>query len=150
MRDTLTPVTILMADDDDGDVLLARTALEDAGVANNFHHVGNGQELLDYLKREGGYAAPAEAPRPVLILLDLNMPLMDGREALKHLKSDPALRSIPVVVMTTSRSEEDILRSYDIGANSYITKPVSFDGLVDAMRHLGSYWFQIVTTPPVR
>jgi CheY-like chemotaxis protein len=109
--------------------------------------VENGEELMDYLHRRGAFADPARSPRPGLILLDLNMPRKDGREALAEIKSDPALRQIPVVVLTTSKAEEDIYRTYDLGVNSFITKPVTFDGLVNVMRTLGTYWFEIVELP---
>ncbi len=106
------------------------------------------EQLLDYLNRRGRWANPADAPRPGVVLLDLNMPRMDGREALAAIKADPALRRIPIVVLTTSRAEADVLRSYDLGANSFITKPVTFGGLVEAMRVLGRYWIEIVELPP--
>lgn len=141
------PITILMAEDDPDDRLLAKEALEESLVANNLYFVENGEELMDFLKRRGKYADPKSAPRPGLILLDLNMPRMDGREALRAIKSDPELRTIPVVVLTTSRAEEDILRSYDEGANSYITKPVTFEGLVEVMKTLRRYWFEIIELP---
>jgi CheY-like chemotaxis protein len=138
---------ILMADDDPDDRLLAQDAFERSRVANALHCVEDGEELLDYLHRRGRFAAPGAAPRPGLILLDLNMPRKDGREALREIKSDPELRAIPVVVLTTSKAEEDILRTYDLGANSFITKPVTFHGLVDVMQVLGRYWFQLVELP---
>lgn len=141
------PITILMADDDPEDVMLAEDALEEARLANNFVSVGDGEELLDYLRREGDYSDPASSPRPGLILLDLNMPRKDGFEALEEIKDDRDLRQIPVVVLTTSRAEEDVYRSYDLGVNSFISKPVSFDGLVEAMKVLGEYWFEIVDRP---
>lgn len=141
------PVTILMADDDDADVMLARKALAEVKLANDFHHVRDGQELLDYLHREGRYTAEADAPRPAIVLLDLNMPVMDGRQALEKIKANPSLRRIPVIVLTTSKAEEDIVRTYELGCNSYITKPVTFEGLVQAMKVLESYWLEIVTLP---
>ena len=141
------PITILMADDDPEDVMLAEDALEEARLANNFYAVGDGEELLDYLHRRGKYSDPADSPRPGLILLDLNMPRKNGFEALEELKKDPSLRQIPVVVLTTSRAEEDVYQSYDLGVNSFISKPVSFDGLVEAMKVLGKYWFEIVARP---
>jgi CheY-like chemotaxis protein len=110
--------------------------------------VENGEELLEYLYRRGKYSDPAVSPRPGLILLDLNMPKKDGRQALKEIKADPSLRSIPIVVLTTSKAEEDILRSYDLGVNSFIVKPVTFEGLVDIMKTLTKYWFEIVELPP--
>lgn len=147
MLSTKRPITILMAEDDPDDQLLAKEALEESMIANHLYIVENGEELMDYLKHRGKYSDPAKAPRPGLILLDLNMPRMDGREALRAIKSDPELRSIPVVVLTTSRAEEDILRSYDEGANSYIPKPVTFEGLVDVMKTLRRYWFEIIELP---
>ena len=138
-----TPICILMADDDD-DRRATRDAFERNRMANDFRTVNDGEELLSFLRRTGPYA---DAPRPGLILLDLNMPKMDGREALKEIKGDPALRSIPVVVLTTSSQEEDILRSYDLGANSYITKPVTFEALVKILGTLGQYWVQVVELP---
>jgi len=140
-------LTILMADDDPDDRLLARRALEKHGLAGALRTVEDGEELMDYLHRRGPYADPALSPRPALVLLDLNMPRKDGREALAEMKGDPALRQIPVVVLTTSRSEEEIFRSYDLGANSYVTKPVTFDGLVEVMGALGIYWLRTVSLP---
>ena len=142
------PVTILMADDDEEDCELARDALQDARLANEMRFVYDGQELIDYLRREGPYADPAaDAPRPGIILLDLNMPKKDGREALAEIKADESLRQIPVVVLTTSKDEEDVLRTYELGVNSFITKPVTFAGLVDAMRGFARYWFELVELP---
>ena len=141
-------ISILLADDDEDDVLLAREALAESRFSNILQRVANGVELLDYLRRRGRYADPANSPRPGLILLDLNMPLLDGREALRQIKGDAQLRQIPIVVLTTSRSEEDIYRTYDLGVNSFISKPVTFDGLVRVMRDLGRYWFEIVELPP--
>ncbi len=140
------PIVILMADDDADDRMLARDAMHESRLGNPFHLVEDGQELMDYLRREGKYATQS-APRPGLILLDLNMPRKDGRQALTEIKNDPDLRRIPVVVLTTSKTEEDILRSYDLGANSYITKPVTFDRLVEIVRTLGVYWFNIAQLP---
>lgn len=142
------PITILMADDDEDDRLMAKEALEEARLANSLCFVEDGEELIDYLQHRGKYADHCKYPLPGLILLDLNMPRKDGREALREIKEDPALHHIPVVVLTTSSSEEDILRTYDLGVNSYITKPVSFEGLVKLMKVLGQYWFQIVKLPP--
>ena len=141
-------VTILMADDDADDRDFARTAMEESRLANELRFVEDGEELLDYLHRRGRYADPKDSPRPGLILLDLNMPRKDGREALREIKGDPALRHIPVVVLTTSKTEEDILRSYDLGANCFITKPVTFEGLVDVVKVLDKHWFQLVELPP--
>ncbi|MFY0529003.1 response regulator [Archangium gephyra] len=140
-------VTILMADDDMDDREFARTAMQESRLMNELRFVEDGEELLDYLYRRGAYADPKSSPRPGLILLDLNMPRKDGREALREIKSDPALRQIPVVVLTTSKAEEDILRSYDLGANCFISKPVTFDGLVEVVKILDKHWFQIVELP---
>ncbi len=140
-------ITILMADDDQDDCLLVSKAFEASRLANDLRFVADGEELMDYLYCRGAYADAQAAARPGLILLDLNMPRKDGREALKEIKNDAGLREIPIVVLTTSKAEEDILRSYDLGANSYITKPVTFEGLVDVMKSLGKYWFEIVELP---
>jgi CheY-like chemotaxis protein len=144
------PITILMADDDPDDRLLTSDAMKEARLINDLRFVENGEELLDYLRRQGKFAPPADAPRPGLILLDLNMPRKDGRTVLKELKNDPELRSIPVVVLTTSKDDEDVYRSYDLGVNSYVVKPVTFEALVDTLQTLEKYWFQIVELPPTR
>ncbi len=142
------PLTILLADDDEDDRELARDALHSAHLANELHFAVDGQDLMDYLRHEGIYADPSvDAPRPGVILLDLNMPKKDGREALAEIKADPALRRIPIIVLTTSKDEEDVLRSYDLGCNSFITKPVTFAGLVEVMRTWTRYWFEIVDLP---
>lgn len=138
------PIIILMADDDADDRMLTKDALEESRVLNDLRFVEDGEELMEFLRRQGRHA---DAPRPGLILLDLNMPRKDGREALKEIKADPDLRRIPVVVMTTSKAEEDIFRSYDLGASSFITKPVTFDRLVELMRTLGQYWVEFVELP---
>lgn len=138
---------ILMAEDDPEDAMLARDALADAKLLNPLKVVEDGQQLMDYLHRTGAFAPPEPAARPGIILLDLNMPKKDGKEALAEIRSDPALRDIPVVVLTTSKAEEEVLRSYSLGANSFIVKPVSFEGLVDVMRSIGRYWFEIVVLP---
>jgi CheY-like chemotaxis protein len=143
-----TSVVILMADDDADDRDLTRDALAESRLANDLHFVEDGVQLLDYLHQRGPYSRPGSAPRPGVILLDLNMPRKDGREALLEIKADPELRKIPVVVMTTSKAEEDIAQSYDLGASSFITKPVTFEGLVEVVRGLGKYWFEIVELPP--
>ena len=140
-------ISILIADDDADDRLMAKEALDECRLVNRVDFVEDGVELLAYLRRQGRYADSAKAPWPGLIILDLNMPKMDGREALGEIKADPALRRIPIVVMTTSKAEEDIYRSYDLGVNSFITKPVTFDGLVTVMRALGVYWAKIVELP---
>ena len=141
------PVTILIADDDPEDRMLARDALNESKLANAVQFVEDGQELLDYLRRQGRFADPALSPTPGIILVDLNMPRMDGRTAIQALKADPALCHIPIIVLTTSSAEEDIFRSYALGVSSYITKPVSFDALVRVMRSFGQYWFEIVELP---
>jgi two-component system response regulator len=140
-------VTILMADDDEDDRLLARDALAESRVLNDFHCVADGVELMKYLRREGLYKDAELYPAPSLILLDLNMPRLDGRGALTQIKADPNLRSIPVIILTTSKAEEDMMRAYDLGAASYITKPVTFDKLVELMRSLGRYWVEFVELP---
>lgn len=144
------PITILMADDDADDRRLTQEALEEGRLINEVLFVENGEELMDYLHKRGKFAPPAEAPRPGLILLDLNMPRKDGRTVLKEIKSDPDLRQIPVVVLTTSKADEDIYKSYDLGVNSYIVKPVTFEALVDILQTLEKYWFEIVELPPTR
>ncbi len=141
------PVTILMADDDADDRLMTKEAFEESRVVNDLRFVEDGVELLDYLKRQGKYSDPASSPRPGLILLDLNMPKKDGREALQEIKADPALKNIRIVVLTTSKAEEDIYRTYNLSAASYITKPVTFEGLVEVVRTLGKYWLEIVELP---
>ena len=140
------PIVILMADDDADDRLLAQDALSECKLANELHFVENGDELLDYLHRRGKYSQ-ATAPRPGLILLDLNMPRKDGREALREIKNDPEFKRIPVIVLTTSKADTDISKIYDLGANSFISKPVTFDSLVRVMKILGNYWFEIVELP---
>lgn len=140
-------ITILMADDDPDDRMMAKEALDECRLVNDVRFVVDGVELLAYLRRQGAYAQPGAAPRPGLILLDLNMPKMDGREALREIKADPALRQIPIVVMTTSRAEEDIYRTYDLGVSSYVAKPMTFESLVQVMRTLGTYWLEIVALP---
>lgn len=147
MEKTSRPIAILMAEDDAEDRMLTKEALEEARLANDLRFVKDGEELLDYLHRRGEYADAGQAPVPGLILLDLNMPKKDGREALEEMKADPTLRRIPVVVLTSSKAEEDILQSYDLGVSSYITKPVTFDALVDVMKTLGKYWLEIVELP---
>jgi CheY-like chemotaxis protein len=150
MNANARPIVILLADDDEEDRMLAADALEASRVVNDLRFVEDGEELLDYLYHRGSYAAQGSSPTPGLILLDLNMPRKDGREALREIKADPELRRIPVVVLTTSKAEEDIYRTYDLGANSFITKPVSFEGLVAVMRDIGRYWIEIVELPPDR
>lgn len=140
-------IPILVADDDEEDRMLIQDAMEESKLLNPLHFVVDGQEVMDYLLRKGKFADSEKNPLPGLILLDLNMPKMDGREVLREIKNNPELRSIPIIVLTTSKAEEDILRTYDLGVNSYITKPVTFDGLVDIVKNLGKYWFEIVSIP---
>jgi CheY-like chemotaxis protein len=139
--------TVLMADDDEEDCMLLQEAWEECMLADELRFVSDGEELLDYLHGRGDYTDPGSAPRPGLILLDLNMPRKDGREALAEIKEDAELRKIPIVVLTSSADEEDVLRSYDLGVSSYCTKPVTFEKLVDLVRALGRYWFEIVELP---
>lgn len=143
------PTHILLAEDDPDDRMLTRRAIVENRTETTVAAVTNGEELMQYLTREGPYGE-ADAPRPDLILLDLNMPRMDGREALREIKSDADLRRIPVVVLTTSEAEQDILQSYDLGVNAFVTKPVSFDALAEAMQSLGKFWFDLVKLPPER
>jgi CheY-like chemotaxis protein len=143
-KDTLV---ILMADDDEDDVLLTRKALQKGKLLNPLYTVGDGEELLDYLLHQGDYTDEKLAPRPGVILLDLNMPRKDGREALKEIKAHADLKDIPIVIFTTSKAEEDIYRTYQLGVNSFITKPVTFENLIEVMQMLGKYWFEIVTLP---
>ena len=140
-------ITILMADDDEDDRLLTQDAMKESRVLNQLYFVEDGVALLQYLRREGQYADELAYPKPGLILLDLNMPRMDGREALQHIKSDPELRGIPVVILTTSKQEEDMVKGYGLGAASYITKPVNFEGLVELMKAIGKYWVEFVELP---
>jgi CheY-like chemotaxis protein len=138
---------ILVADDDADDRLLIQDAFHESRLANTLKFVQDGEELMDYLLHRGRFADPASAPRPGLVLLDLNMPKKDGREALKEIRANPELRTLPVVVLTTSKAEEDVYRTYNLGVNSFITKPVTFEALVTIARELGRYWFEIVELP---
>jgi CheY-like chemotaxis protein len=140
------PFTILLADDDEEDRELARDALQDSRLANEMKFVHDGQDLLDYLRHQGRWTEE-DAPRPGIILLDLNMPKKDGREALAEIKADESLKRIPIVVLTTSKDETDVLSTYDLGVSSFITKPVTFGGLVDVMKTWTQYWFEIVELP---
>lgn len=144
---TTCPAVILIADDDEDDFIMSRDALKRNKIRNEVYWVKNGIELLEYLRHQGEYSDSAASPRPQLVLLDINMPKMNGLEALKEIRQDPDLRHIPVVALTTSKSEEDVIRSYDLGVNSFVTKPVEFDGLVNVMHGLQDYWFQIVRIP---
>jgi len=139
---------ILLAEDDRGDQELTRRALEGGKIRNDLRVVEDGEEALAYLYRRGKYKDPATSPRPDLLLLDLNLPRVDGRQVLKKVRSDSNLRPMAVVVLTTSRQEEDILRSYELGCNSFITKPVGMDQFIQVIQALEEYWFQIVVLPP--
>jgi CheY-like chemotaxis protein len=141
-------VSILIADDDSDDRMLIKEAFDENRIINAIDFVEDGEQLLAYLRREGSYAHLAGRPHPGLILLDLNMPKRDGREALADMKADAALRRIPVVVLTTSKADEDIIRTYGLGVSSFITKPVTFEGLVEITRVLARYWIEIVELPP--
>jgi CheY-like chemotaxis protein len=140
-------IVVLLADDDEDDRMMTAEALREARVTNHSQFVIDGEDLMEYLNHHGKYAPPALSPRPDLLLLDLNMPRKDGREVLREMKANPLFRSIPVVVLTTSKTGIDIERIYDLGANSFITKPVSFENLVHAMKVIGEYWFQLVRLP---
>lgn len=139
---------ILLAEDDPDDRYLIGEALDESRVRGKLYIVEDGDELLDYLYRRGKYSDAEEWPRPGLILLDLNMPRKDGREVLEEIKSDPELRTIPVVVLTTSQAKEDIIRSYNSGVSGFITKPVTFNGLLEVMQSIKEYWLNTVKLPP--
>ena len=141
------PLPILMAEDDEDDRLLAQDAFMESKLSNPLFFVHDGEELLDYLYHRGRYVSKEQFPLPGLILLDLNMPRKDGREALREIKSDANLQRIPIIVLTTSKEEEDILRSYSLGVSSFITKPVTFEQLVEVIQCIGQYWFEIVAMP---
>lgn len=138
-------IDVLLVEDDPGDVLMTREALAESKVMNDLHVVSDGEEALRFLRQEAPYE---DAPRPGLVLLDLNLPRKDGREVLAEVKADPELRRIPVVVLTTSQAEEDILRSYDLHANAFISKPVDFDRFVDVVRQVDSFYISVVSLPP--
>ena len=142
------PITILVADDDADDRMLIDEAFDESLMQNPVHFVEDGEQLLEYLRREGEYAHLEGTAYPGVILLDLNMPRMDGRTALAKIKEDPALCRIPVVILTTSKAEEDIIRTYGLGVSSFITKPVTFEGLIDVVKAIGHYWVEIVALPP--
>jgi CheY-like chemotaxis protein len=148
MGERRKPITIVIAEDDVEDRMFIEEAFAESHLANDLRFVENGEQLMDYLYCRGAYADPGQAPHPGLILLDLNMPKKDGRTALQEIKADPTLRHIPVVILTTSKAEEDVFRSYDMGVNSFVTKPVTFTGLIDIVKAIGNYWFEIVELPP--
>ncbi len=141
-------VVILLAEDDPDDRYLISEAFDESNLSVRLFIVNDGEEMLDYLYHQGKYSDPHRWPLPALIVLDLNMPRKDGREVLADIKSNSILRRIPVVVLTTSQAEEDILRSYDLGVSGFITKPVSFHALLEIMKSLGNYWLNIVELPP--
>jgi CheY-like chemotaxis protein len=147
MKDASKSCVVVLAEDDSDDRLLVKDAMAECQWEADLRFVENGEELMDYLVRRGKFSQAAAAPRPGLILLDLNMPRKDGREVLREIKADPDLRRIPIVVLTTSKADTDIASLYDLGASSFISKPVQFDALVGLMRILGQYWFNIVQLP---
>jgi two-component system response regulator len=148
MNRTGYPIRILVADDDADDRLMIKDAFEESKLGNPLDFVEDGVQLMEYLNREGAYKHLANQPYPGFILLDLNMPRKDGRTALKEIKESADLHRIPIVILTTSKAEEDIVRTYNLGVNSFICKPVSFDGLVEIVRTVGRYWIEIVALPP--
>ena len=143
-------IIILYAEDDPEDRMLVEDAMEESRLANRMHFVEDGEELMDYLYRRDKYTGLSNMPLPGLILLDLNMPRKDGREALEEIKADPDLRRIPIVVLTTSKAEEDILSTYDLGVSGFVVKPVTFESLVSLLKTVSKYWFEIVEPPPQR
>lgn len=147
MSQIKSTLPILIAEDDEDDILLIKETFAEVRLKNPLYVVKDGVELLEYLRHEGAYTAPEDAPRPGIILLDLNMPRIDGREALAKIKQDPDLKRIPVVVLTTSKEDEDVVRTYDMGVNSFIQKPVDFARFVEVVRAIGNYWFEIVEMP---
>jgi CheY-like chemotaxis protein len=144
LAEAVRPIEVLLVEDDAGDVLMTREALDEGKVLNRLNVVGDGVEALDYLRGQEPYA---EATRPDLILLDLNLPKRDGRAVLEEVKGDPDLRRIPVVVLTTSEAEEDVLRSYDLHANAYVTKPVDFERFVEVIRQIDEFFISVVRLP---
>jgi two-component system response regulator len=137
-------IEVLLVEDDPGDVLMTKEAFEDYKLHNRLHVVNDGAEAMDFLRRQGEHT---DAPRPDLVLLDLNLPRMDGREVLQAIKSDPELASIPVVVLTTSEAEEDVLRSYSLHANAYVTKPVDFERFIQVVRQIDDFFVTVVRLP---
>ena len=142
--------TLLLADDDPDDRLLIKDALDEGRLVVDLRQVEDGEELMDYLHRHGKYAEPNRSPHPDLILLDLKMPRKSGHQALEEIKGNSELRRIPIVILTTSKAEEDVVRSYDLGANSFMVKPPAFGALIEAMKTLERYWFELITLPPER
>lgn len=141
------PGVVVVAEDDEDDRLMTEEAFRENGMETKIIFVQDGVELLDYLHRRGKFTDPSSSPRPALVLLDLNMPRMDGREALKQIKSDDQLRTIPINIFTTSKAQEDVVRSYGLGVNCFISKPVTFTGLVDAVRQISHFWFDLAEIP---
>lgn len=144
LAEAVRPIEVLLVEDDEGDVLMTREALAEGKVFNHLHVVGDGVDALAFLRRSGAYA---DATRPDLVLLDLNLPKRDGRQVLQDIKGDDDLRRIPVVVLTTSEAEEDVLRSYDLHANAYVTKPVDFERFVDVIRQIDEFFISVVRLP---
>jgi len=143
--DPVRPIEVLLVEDDEGDVLMTREALAEGKVINRLNVVNDGVEAVEYLRRDGKYS---DASRPDLILLDLNLPKKDGRQVLEEVKADDSLRRIPVIVLTTSAADEDVLRSYDLHANAYVTKPVDFDRFVEVIRQIDDFFISVVRLPP--
>jgi len=144
LAEAVRPIEVLLVEDDEGDVLMTREALDEGKVLNRLNVVGDGVEAVAYLRQDGAYA---DAARPDLVLLDLNLPRRDGRQVLEEVKNDPDLRRIPIVVLTTSEAEEDVMRSYDLHANAYVTKPVDFDRFVEVIRQIDEFFISVVRLP---
>jgi CheY-like chemotaxis protein len=149
MKSQNETITVLIADDDSEDRDMIRDALRESRIMNELRFVHDGEQMMNYLNRKEQFEDALKYPMPGLILLDLNMPKKDGREVLSEIKSDPRLRQIPIVILSTSKAEEDIFRTYNLGVNSFITKPVTFDGLIQVMGEMGRYWLQIVRLPSI-
>jgi len=147
MTDGRSPIEILLVEDNPGDERLTREALKEGKVYHKLHWAKDGVEAMDFLQRRGKHR---DAPRPDIILLDLNLPKKDGREVLLEIKQDPELRAIPVVILTTSQAEEDVLRSYDLHANCYVTKPVDLEKFIVVVQSIDRFWLTVVTLPPGR
>lgn len=148
MNRSALPIRILVAEDDADDRMMIKDAFEESRLGNPVDFVEDGVQLMSYLQREGEYANLGDHPYPGFILLDLNMPRKDGRTALREIKASPILQRIPIVILTTSKAEEDIVRTYNLGVNSFICKPVTFDSLVEIVKTVGRYWIEIVALPP--